>query len=48
MPYPRWIARSEIKIFAFSFGTSAPWKTMAMRNGVDYEWMQDRMPFTIP
>ena len=28
-----------------SWGTSAPWKTTLMQDSVDYEWMQDRMPY---
>ena len=40
--------KTKYPVTGTTFGTSAPWKVVAMRNGVDYEWMQDRMPFTIP
>ncbi len=40
--------KTKYPVTGITYGTSAPWKTFAMRNSVDYEWMQDRMPFTSP
>ena len=40
--------KTKYPVTGTTYGTSAPWKTVVMRNSVDYEWMQDRMPYTMP
>jgi prepilin-type N-terminal cleavage/methylation domain-containing protein/prepilin-type processing-associated H-X9-DG protein len=50
----KWLNRSSVAgqaaqtvypVTGTTYGSSAPWKKNLMRHSVDYEWVQDRMPF---
>ena len=38
-------ARTVYPVAKVTYGNSAPWKTVSMRNASDYEWVQDHMPY---
>jgi prepilin-type processing-associated H-X9-DG protein len=42
-------AQTVYPVTGQTYGSSAKWKTTNMRHSIDYEWVQDRMPYkTIP
>ncbi len=42
---PNLACRTIYPVMGVTYGTSAPWKTNPMGYSIDYEWMQDAMPY---
>jgi prepilin-type N-terminal cleavage/methylation domain-containing protein/prepilin-type processing-associated H-X9-DG protein len=42
---PSLACRTIYPVMGVTYGTSAPWKTNPMGYSIDYEWMQDAMPY---